>query len=183
MTEKQIKSTSKFLSLVLRHQPDLINITLTESGWVAVDRLLQHMGQHGKKLTIEQLAHVVETNDKQRFEFSDDRKEIRARQGHSVSVELGYKPTEPPNILYHGTPKDVVSKIQTSGLKKQKRHDVHLHQNTDTASEAGGRRGKPVLLMIQSKKMFDDGFEFFVTENKVWLTDNVPPEYINFPEN
>ena len=183
MNEKQTKSTSKFLSLVLRHQPDKIGITLSSSGWVSVETLLNAMSQNGKTITREQLATVVATNDNQRFEFSDDRKQIRARQGHSVAVELGYEPTEPPEILYHGTPEKVISDIRKTGLKKQKRHDVHLHQNTDTASEAGGRRGKSVLLVIRSKEMFDQGHTFFVTENKVWLTDNVPPEFIDFPKN
>ena len=181
MNEKQTKSTSKFLSLVLRHQPDTLGITLSESGWVSVESLLIAMSKNGKTITREQLQTVVSTNDKQRFEFNADGKQIRARQGHSVEVELGYEPTEPPEFLYHGTPGKVVSDIRKTGLKKQKRHDVHLHENTNTASEAGGRRGKPVLLVIRSKEMFDQGYKFYVTDNKVWLTDSVPAEFIDFP--
>ncbi|MCC9609227.1 RNA 2'-phosphotransferase [Blastopirellula sp. JC732] len=179
MDEKQLKSTSKFLSLVLRHQPDKIGVELDEQGWIDVDTLLAAMNRSGKKLTVEQLREVVTKNDKQRFKFSDDQRRIRANQGHSVEVELGYEPAEPPEFLLHGTPAGSVAIILETGLKKMARHHVHLHHDRETASAVGQRRGKPVLLQVASGRMHGDGYLFYVTPNQVWLTDEVPPAYIH----
>ena len=180
----QVKRISKMLSLVLRHQPQSIGIRLDNSGWVEVDVLLVAMQRHrnGKGVDREALEQVVTTNDKQRFEFSNDGTRIRARQGHSVEVELGYAPAEPPEFLFHGTPESVVPAIQKSGLKKMARHHVHLHVDGKTSREVGARRGKPVLLIVRSQQMHQAGHLFYVTSNDVWLTDEVPPQFINFPK-
>jgi len=182
MNSKETKRTSKFLSLVLRHQPATIGIQLDDSGWVDVDVLLTAMSKNRRGITLDQLKHVVESNDKQRFSFSEDGKQIRATQGHSVKVDLGYQTSEPPETLCHGTPSRFVATIQEQGLKKMNRHHVHMHAQQSLAMAVGGRRGKPVLLVVRSKAMHDAGFEFFVTENNVWLTDHVPPEFIEFPD-
>lgn len=184
MNTQTTKRISKFLSLVLRHQPQTIGIELDSSGWVDVAVLLTAMNEHpaGKPLSAEVLDEVVTSNDKQRFEFSPDRKRIRARQGHSVDVDLGYQPATPPETLLHGTPDRFVSSIRASGLKKMKRHHVHMHVDTETSLSVGARRGKPVLLKIRAGEMHQSGHKFFVTENNVWLTDHVPPEFIDFPE-
>lgn len=179
MDDKQRKSISKFLSLVLRHQPEKIGVELDEQGWVDVDLLLAAINRSGKKLTSVQLHEVVETNDKQRFTFSEDQTRIRASQGHSVSVELGYEPAAPPEFLLHGTPEKSVAIIMETGLKKMARHHVHLHHDQETASAVGQRRGKPVLLQIASGRMHADGYLFYVTPNQVWLTDEVPPQYVS----
>ena len=181
MNEQARKRISKFLSFVLRHHPDEIGLQLDEAGWVSVDVLLDALPEN-KKMSRKQLEEVVALNDKQRFQFNDKKSRIRARQGHSIDVELGYEATPPPEMLFHGTPATVVDLIRESGLKKQQRHHVHLHENVATAKDAGGRRGKPVLLVIRSRQMHDEGFEFFVTENGVWLTDHVPPRFIDFPD-
>ena len=176
---KNTKSTSKFLSLVLRHQPDLIGVELDESGWIEVDVLLEAIARHGKSLTRELLESVVADNDKQRFAISADGLRIRANQGHSVDVSLGYQPEAPPEILYHGAPEKFISAIRKDGLQKMKRHDVHLHEDTEVAEQVGRRRGSPVILTIRSGDMHRDGYEFTVTPNHVWLTDHVPADYIS----
>ena len=185
MKPDQTKRTSKFLSLVLRHQPQTIDIKLDSSGWVGVDELLAAINRHPNNIKLDRksLEQVVASNDKQRFEFNDDFSSIRARQGHSVNVELGYPPATPPETLLHGTPRKFVVPILETGLKKMNRHHVHLHTDEQTAGAVGARRGNSVLLTIRSGDMHRAGFIFFVTENEVWLTDHVPPEFIdNQPE-
>jgi len=181
MNKDEQKKRSKFLSLVLRHQPDLIGIELDDAGWVRVDDLLAGLKSKGKGMTAEQLEVVVAQNDKKRFELDEQQQRIRARQGHSVSVELGYEAVEPPELLLHGTPKQFLDSIRQQGLEKRKRHHVHLHQDNDLAASVGQRRGKPVVLTIEAKKMHDDGHKFYLTENGVWLTDHVPAKFIRFP--
>ncbi|MCR9120134.1 MAG: RNA 2'-phosphotransferase [bacterium] len=181
MNEKERKKKSKFLSLVLRHQPEKIGIELDNAGWVSVDVLLAALSRHKRGMSRATLNEVVATNDKKRFAFSDDGKQIRASQGHSVEIELGYQPATPPEILYHGTPQQFTEIIAAEGLTKMKRHHVHLHLDIATSTAVGQRRGKPVLLAIRAIEMHNGGHEFFVTPNDVWLTDHVPPEFIDFP--
>jgi len=154
MDQKKLKKISKFLSLVLRHQPEMIGLSLDNSGWVEIEKLLTKAANHrrGHKISRDLLETVVNTNDKKRFEISADGIRIRARQGHSVNVDLGYPPSAPPEILLHGTPSSAVQIIRETGLKKMQRHDVHLHVDEQTSSAVGARRGKPVLLKIRSKK-------------------------------
>ncbi len=178
MDAKQTRKTSKFLSLVLRHKPETIGIQLDEAGWTSVDELLTAMGRRGRPLSREQLELVVRTNDKRRFAFSEDGTRIRANQGHSVEVELGYESAEPPDILYHGTPERFVPSILRHGLNKGERHHVHLHADRKVARTVGQRRGKPIILVIKAKEMRTAGHEFFVTPNNVWLTDHVPSSFI-----
>lgn len=172
---------SKFLSLVLRHRPGLIGITLDSAGWFGVEELLAATQRHGQPISREQLDEVVAHCEKQRFAFSDDRTRIRASQGHSVDVELGYSPAAPPDLLYHGTVHRFLPSIRAAGLIKGKRHHVHLSRDVETATKVGDRRGKAVILMIDARSMSADGLSFFVSDNGVWLTDHVPPQYITFP--
>lgn len=183
MNNRSIVRTSKFLSLVLRHKPQTIGIQLDEAGWVKVDTLLEALNQHpaGKFISRETLNTVVANNDKQRFCFSDDGTRIRARQGHSVDVDLGYERAKPPETLFHGTPKQFVASIRESGLKKMNRHHVHLHADVETSRLVGARRGEPVLLTIHAGEMHRREYMFYVTENNVWLTDHVLVEFIAFP--
>ena len=180
MNPNQTKRTSKFLSLVLRHQPQTIGINLSSDGWVEVDELLAAINRHPNNIRLDRktLEQVVSSNDKQRFEFDEARTSIRARQGHSVEVNLGYQPTAPPETLLHGTPRKFVASIRETGLKKMNRHHVHLHTDLKTASAVGARRGDSVILSVRSGDMHRAGFEFFVTENGVWLTDFVPADFI-----
>ncbi len=181
MNEQERRTKSKFLSLVLRHKPQTIGIELDEAGWVDVEELISALARHGKRISRETLEEVVRTNDKQRFSLSEDGSRIRANQGHSVDIDLGYQPATPPEILYHGTPQQFVEAISREGLKKMNRHHVHLHVDVATSTAVGRRRGKPVLLKVKALDMHQVGYEFFVTPNDVWLTDNVPAEFIEFP--
>ena len=175
MGSGELKKVSKSLSYVLRHRPDTIGIELEDGGWIVVDTLLSAFAANGKRYTRALVERVVAENDKQRFEFSEDGAKIRARQGHSVEVELGYEPKTPPDVLYHGTAARNLESILASGLHKASRHDVHLSTDKATMLAVAQRHGKPVLLAIDAKRMHADGHQFFVTGNDVWLTDHVPP--------
>jgi putative RNA 2'-phosphotransferase len=172
---------SKFLSLVLRHQPELIGIKLDEAGWAEVDALLTAMAAHQRAISRNQLQQIVAESDKQRFAFSDDGQKIRASQGHSVEVELGYAAAKPPERLYHGTVEKFLASIRQAGLIKGSRHHVHLSSDWATAMQVGARRGKPVVLVVRCQEMHAAGISFFISANGVWLTDHVPPEHIDFP--
>jgi putative RNA 2'-phosphotransferase len=174
---------SKFLSLVLRHQPDKIGIRLDEAGWVAVEELLAGCSRTGHAITPDQLREIVRTSDKQRFALSDDGSRIRANQGHSVEVDLGYEPAAPPEVLYHGTADRFLDSIRAQGLVKGKRHHVHLSEQRRTAEAVGQRHGRLVVLEVRSGDMHRAGVPFYKTPNGVWLTDSVPTEYLIFPTN
>lgn len=165
---------SKQLSYILRHKPESIGAKLDEEGWLPTATLLDKTG-----IDMPTLEKVVADNNKKRFEFNNDQSKIRARQGHSVQVELGYKPVTPPAVLYHGTIVAPCRAIFKEGLTKQARHHVHLSEDRTTAHKVGDRRGVPVILYVDAKRMYENGHEFFVTPNNVWLTDSVPPEYIS----
>ena len=182
LTEKEITRSSKFLSLILRHEPERVGLKLDEAGWVGVDQLLDAVNRHGVALRLEQLRHIVATSDKKRFAFNDDQTRIRANQGHSVKVNLRYAPETPPELLYHGTPERSVESIRATGLNKRERHHVHLSSEIATVTKVGERRGRPVVLKIRAGEMHRAGNVFYRSENGVWLTDHVPPRYIEFPE-
>ena len=179
MKERHVR-VSKFLSLVLRHQPEKVGVTLDREGWVSVSRLLEALEAHGLRLTPDELCEVVRANDKQRFSFSPDGLSIRASQGHSLKVELGYEPSEPPPTLYHGTAERFLPSIREQGLSKGRRHHVHLSEQEATAVAVGRRYGRPVVLRIASGAMHADGHPFFRSANGVWLTEHVPARYITF---
>ena len=179
MKERHVK-VSKFLSLVLRHQPEKVGIALDREGWVSVSRLLGALEAHGLRLTLDELQEVVRANDKQRFSFSPDGLSIRASQGHSLKVELGYEPLEPPPTLYHGTAERSLPSIRKQGLLRGRRHHVHLSEHEATAAAVGRRYGRPVILSIASGAMHADGHPFFRSANGVWLTEHVPVRYIMF---
>jgi putative RNA 2'-phosphotransferase len=179
MKDRQVR-VSKFLSLVLRHEPWRVGVTLDRAGWVAVSELLAGCGAHGFPLAEEELRRAVESNDKRRFEFSEDGARIRASQGHSVEVELGYEPAAPPEVLYHGTTERFAGAIRREGLVKGSRHHVHLSGDAPTALKVGARRGRPVVLGVRAGLMHADGHLFFRSANGVWLTERVPPEYLVF---
>lgn len=178
---QQLIKISKFLSLVLRHKPQAIGIVLDAEGWVAVDDLLAAARQHGRSISRAQLHEVVATNDKRRFCFSPDGRLIRASQGHTVAVDLGLEPLEPPELLYHGTIAGYLSSIHEQGLLRGKRHHVHLSADRETAVRVGQRRGHPVVLVVEARRMHADGHKFYRSANGVWLTDTVPPQYLRLP--
>lgn len=173
--------TSKFLSLVLRHDPGKIGITLDDAGWTDVSALLAACAEHGVAITRAELEQLVAASDKQRYALSADGARIRANQGHSVEVDLDLPPATPPARLYHGTVADVLAAIRAEGLTKRARHHVHMSADLETATRVGGRRGKAVILVVRAAEMVEAGHVFFRSANGVWLTDHVPPAFIEFP--
>lgn len=177
-TDTSHKRASKFMSLVLRHEPEKIGLQLDAQGWADVDDLLQRMADHGVALDRQTLQTVVETNDKQRFALSDDGLRIRASQGHSIQVDLGLEALQPPAWLYHGTVARFVGAIREQGLRPGERQHVHLSLDRQTAQQVGARRGAPVILSVDAGRMHVDGHVFHRSANGVWLTTHVPPQYI-----
>lgn len=169
---------SKFLSLVLRHQPETIGIELDQNGWTDVSNLIEKTNKYGIKLDRETLNHIVVTNAKKRFAFNDTLDRIRASQGHSVEIELGYENQKPPEILYHGTSEKSVQSILNTGLEKRNRQHVHLSNDIETAMKVGQRHGKPFVFKVLAEQMYNDDFRFFISDNGVWLTDDVPIKYL-----
>jgi putative RNA 2'-phosphotransferase len=178
MNEKDTTRISKFLSLVLRHQPETIGLVLDENGWADTAELIEKLNQHGAAVTQEIMQHVVATNNKKRFAFNDDESRIRANQGHSVEVELNLPQQVPPAILYHGTGEKSVASILENGLVKRERHHVHLSGDITTAKAVGQRHGKPAIFEVAALQMQQDGNTFYLSENGVWLVDTVPAKYL-----
>ena len=172
---------SKFLSLVLRHSPEQIGLVLDANGWADVDALIEQAAAHGMRLTREEIAHVVATSDKQRFALDEPGNRIRANQGHSVDIDLALEPAQPPALLFHGTAITSLPAIRAEGLKAGRRQHVHLSPDEATATKVGRRHGKPVVLRVRTGEMRSAGAIFYLSVNGVWLTDTVPPGYIEFP--
>lgn len=172
---------SKRISLALRHRPDAIGIELDAHGWVEVARLLDALGAAGPAVTRADLVRVVASNDKRRFEIDAATDRIRARQGHSVPVDLDLAPATPPDVLFHGTPRRNVESILATGLDRRGRHHVHLSADVETAARVGARRGDFVVLEVDATAMAAAGHRFWRTENGVWLTDAVAPGFLLSP--
>lgn len=168
---------SKFISLILRHHPEEIGLTLDEHGWAPVEGLLKGVG-----ISMEDLERIVANDGKQRCRFSEDKTLIRANQGHSVPVDLELEEREPPELLYHGTVGRFLDSIEKEGLQRRSRQYVHLSPDVETAVKVGQRRGRPVVLQVAAGRMHEDGYRFYLSENGVWLTKEVPPPYIKFPD-
>ena len=176
--DRSLVTISKFLAKHLRHAPKPLGLSLEPGGWVSVDDLLAASKHAGFPISYDELIECVETNDKKRFSFDGTGDLIRANQGHSVDVDLQLEGKVPPEILFHGTVERFLASIMAEGLKKGKRHHVHLSKDVETARRVGARRGKPVILQVDSGKMQAEGFKFFLSVNGVWLTYSVPAEYL-----
>jgi putative RNA 2'-phosphotransferase len=176
--DRRLVQISKTLSRHLRHQPEALGLHLKTGGWVDVDALLEALSRKGFNLSREELDQVVAQNDKQRFSFDQTRTHIRANQGHSVQVDLELTVLEPPETLYHGTNDAALETIFREGLQRMSRHHVHLSPDTPTAVRVGSRRGKAVILRVRALEMHRAGFVFYRSHNGVWLTDHVPPSYL-----
>ena len=177
-TQDPLVSTSRFLSLVLRHQPEVIGLTLDPQGWADIDTLIA-LAASKRRLDRDLIARVVAGNDKQRFAISPDGLRIRASQGHSVAIDLALPPSIPPALLYHGTATRFLDAIRREGLKPGSRQHVHLSREFDTAVKVGGRHGRPHVLRVDAARMAAAGHVFHVSDNGVWLTAAVPVEYID----
>ena len=174
---EKLERLSIFLSLVLRHKPEEGHVTLDEHGWANVEELLTGFRSTGRKIDRDILEEIVATDKKQRYSFSQDKKLIRANQGHSIPVDVELKQKEPPEFLYHGTAEAFLDAINAEGLKPMSRLYVHLSKDIETAIKVGKRHGKPVVLQIHSGEMHRDGQPFYLSENGVWLTKKVESRY------
>ena len=174
---KSLKSTSKYLSLILRHQPEAIGITLDDHGWADTAELIEGINKT-YPLTMELLEEIVRSDEKQRYSFNADKTKIRANQGHSIPVDVELSEAEPPEVLYHGTGEKSVSSILQEGLKPMSRLYVHLSNDTDTARKVGSRHGKPVIFLVLAGEMYRDGHPFYRSANGIWLTADVPVRYL-----
>jgi putative RNA 2'-phosphotransferase len=180
MTQDRTKA-SKFLSLVLRHRPEEIGLALDREGWADVDELIERARASGMGITRDIVLEIVRTSDKQRFALDAAGRRIRANQGHSIEVDLGLEPVEPPRLLFHGTARSFLPSIRDAGLHAAERQYVHLSQDEATAIKVGRRHGPPVVLRIDALGMRQAGHVFFRSTNGVWLTEAVPSEFIECP--
>ena len=171
-----VTRASKLMAYVLRHDPASLGLTLGEGGWVSVDALLAGAARHGRRLNAGLIDRVLAAPGKKRYEVRDGM--IRAAQGHSVQVDLGLAPAPPPAVLYHGTVERFLDPIFADGLRPGSRTHVHLSADTETATAVGARRGRPVVLLVDSAAMSAAGHEFFQAANGVWLTAHVPPGFL-----
>jgi len=181
--EQQITKLSKFLSLVLRHKPATIDLVLDQNGWAAIDDLIEKANRAGIALDKELLMYIVDNNAKKRFAINAERTSIRASQGHSIDVDLGYTNLQPPELLYHGTAEKFIPSILATGLEKRTRQHVHLSKDIETAIKVGQRHGKPYVFTVLAGQMYTDKYAFFLSENGVWLTEKVPVRYLKETRN
>ena len=176
---KMVK-TSRFISMILRHKPEVIGITLDEHGWADVSDLISGINATGNHyLDMESLEEIVRNDEKQRYSFNEDHTLIRANQGHSIQVDVELEEMEPPAVLYHGTREKYTSSIDDQGLIPKSRLYVHLSSDEETARKVGSRHGKPVIYTVDCRAMYTDGYRFFLSANHVWLTKEIPPRYLN----
>lgn len=169
---------SKYLSLILRHKPEVIGISLDEHGWAVVDEVVAGIGKT-RKFDRDMLEEIVRTDSKQRYTFNEDKTLIRANQGHSISVDVQLDAAKPPDILWHGTGEKYVSSIEKSGLLPKGRLYVHISADRETAYKVGQRHGKAVIYRVLAGAMWEDGYTFYHSKNGVWLTETVPVQYLD----
>lgn len=178
--ERRLERLSKFISMILRHKPEVIGITLDEHGWADVNELIKGINETGEEVEFSKaiLEKIVKTDKKQRYSFSQDKTLIRANQGHSIPVDVELEKKEPPKVLYHGTGVKSVKAIQEQGLLPMERLYVHLSIDVKTATNVGKRHGTPVIFQVNAEQMQKDGYDFFQSVNGVWLTKEVPAKYL-----
>ena len=169
---------SVFISLILRHKPEEIGIALDEHGWANVKELIAGINNAGRKIDMKTLEEIVRTDNKGRYSFNENKTLIRANQGHSIPVDIEFKEVAPPDVLYHGTATKSLDSIKQQGIKSMSRLYVHLSKDLETAINVGDRHGKCVVLVIDTKKMSDDGIKFYLSENGVWLTKYIDWQYV-----
>lgn len=172
-----LTEVSRYMSLILRHKPETIGISLDEHGWANVEELIAGIAKNND-FNMDILEEIVRTDEKQRYSFNEDKTLIRANQGHSIPVDVDLEEQEPSKILWHGTGEKYVESIDREGLIPKSRLYVHLSKDEETAVKVGSRHGKPVLYHILAKQMHDDGYKFYLSANGVWLTKEVPYQYL-----
>lgn len=177
MDDKSLTNIGRYISLILRHKPEEAGTTLDEHGWANVDDLIKGVSRK-YSINMVLLEKIVETDEKQRYSFNEDRTLIRANQGHSIPVDVELDIVEPPEYLYHGTGAKYVESIEANGLIPKSRLYIHLSGDIETAKAVGERHGKPVVFRVRAKTMHEQGFIFYKSKNGVWLTKRVPVEYM-----
>ena len=171
---KTIINLGRQIAGLLRHHPEKKGLTVNKNGWSSTKLLCEALG-----IEIDSLDEVVDTNNKKRFEYSKDKKLIRAVQGHSLDVDVGLEKKTPPDELYHGTSLENKLYLTNSGISPMERIYVHLSENTSTAIQVGKRHGEPSILRVDTKQMHDDGYSFYQSRNGVWCTDYIPTKYFS----
>lgn len=177
MEKERLTNLGRYMCLILRHKPETIGISLDEHGWAAVDELIEEIAKNNE-FNREILELIVSTDNKQRYSFNEDKTLIRANQGHSIPVDVELDEVEPPDILFHGSAQKFEQAIDMEGLKHKSRLYVHLSKDEETALNVGRRHGKPVIYMVDAKKMYEEGYKFYLSKNGVWLTKEVPLKYL-----
>lgn len=170
---------SVFISLILRHKPEVVGLKLDDQGYLQVSEMLKGINDSGRHIDIVMLNEMVDTDNKGRYSFNTDKTKIRANQGHSIPVNLRLTKGEPTGRLYHGTALKYKDNIDNKGLLKGKRQYVHLSDDISTATKVGSRHGEPIVYLVDHEKLLLDGHELWVSENNVWLSDDIPAEYLS----
>lgn len=179
----QYDKLSIYLSYILRHKPEEAYVNMAKGGWVSVSKLIEGVNKNGFYIDMEILEEIVNTDAKKRYSFNADKTRIRANQGHSINVDMGFESQKPPMILYHGTATKNIDSINAEGIKKMERQFVHLSTGIVQAMTVGERHGDACIYSVKAEEMYDDGYEFYQSENGVWLTDYVPVKYIKLRPN
>lgn len=174
----QDENMGRFISLILRHHPETVGIQLDAHGWANVDELLHGINVSGRKIDMKMLERIVQNNNKKRYSFNEDKTKIRANQGHSIKVDVEMQEIIPPNELYHGTADRFMDSIKEKGILKMSRQYVHLSLDVETAVMVGKRHGKPIILVVDTKNMLEDGYTFWLSDNGVWQSEDIPWKYV-----
>jgi putative RNA 2'-phosphotransferase len=174
-----LSRASRYIAWALRHAPDKANLAIDRKGWASLDDLIRSLHRHGFNVTKDMVRQIVADDPKRRYELSSDERRIRANYGHSIEVALTVPPEEPPSVLYHGTARHILPKIKETGLLPQGRQYVHLSDDVASAISVGSRHGRPVVISVNAKAMYDDGLVFYPAGKHVWLTATVPTNYLD----
>jgi putative RNA 2'-phosphotransferase len=173
---------SKFMSLILRHQPEVVGCMLDRGGWLSIADLVSGATCAGVAITAEDVMEIAKQDPKRRYALSEDALRIKATYGHSIEIELGLEASRPPERLFHGTATRSLESIKKAGITRKRRRYVHLSADKMTATKVGSRHGRPVILTVRARLMFDAGFLFYRSESGIWLTEQVPSDYIDFTD-
>lgn len=169
------KELSQLMSYILRHHPEEFGLTLGEDGYVDLTLFINSISIKYPEVTwADILREVHEFKDKQRFEIKYDK--IRALHGHSIKSNIRRLAEIPPKFLYHGTSHKAIDAILADGIKPMSREFVHLADNIDMAREVANRYDKNPIILIIDTTSIDCGF--YNSENGIWLTKYIKPEYI-----
>ncbi|HEY8749542.1 MAG TPA: RNA 2'-phosphotransferase [Tepidisphaeraceae bacterium] len=178
---KSYDDLSRAVSHALRHEPWLYELELDEEGWADVGALLTSLRQESPSwsdLTEFDLTEMIRASSKQRHELVNGR--IRALYGHSLPGKLHRTPAMPPARLFHGTSPTTEPRIRESGLLPMGTQYVHLSLDEETAIAVGRRKSSdPIILLVRAEDAWKAGVVFYMGNEKVWLVDRVPPEFID----